>query len=563
MAGNILTPVTLWGGFKTDKIPECTVIDEKKDGEIIFKRCYIEGRKVNEERVRIFATIASSSKAEKMPCVLLLQDFLEEQDQKLIKNLIENGYMVVSLDLSGKVDGKENYTEYPKEIEYANFEIAKETLYTVKGDASETCWYEWGCVVRYALEYLKNQKEITNIGGLGIGEAATVLWQVSAMDDSISSVAFVLNAGWMGYRGIHKFGGQVEPQFSDNMYKFIAGIEPQAYAMHIKCPVLMLSATNSDKYDCDRAYDTLSRIEKDVYKAINYSIGYIDRVSGEAYNNLLIFYDKFLKNPAKKKNLPQESDIKVDFIDGKMAVTVEPDVDDLKEITLYASEETTAPSERCWIKVSERATKTESGYLFEYHPYHASGLVTFFAKVQYKSGFVVGTNIVTKKFKAEETFAGYKSNILYSSRIKGCESIFFAENQIIDNPFHLNIKEENPIKVMKGPMDIEGVYCKWGLVTFKINAVKDKPKQDAMFMFDVYSENDNEITVKLISDYYGAKTEYVAKINVRGGGVWHNVKLEKAKFKTAEGMSLKSYDKVNAVAFNANGKWLVNNALWV
>ena len=112
-------------------------------------------------------------------------------------------------------------------------------------------------------------------------------------------------------------------------------------------------------------------------------------------------------------------------------------------------------------------------------------------------------------------------------------------------------------------MDIPGAYCKWGLLTFKINALKDKPNEDAMFMFDCYCKEDNQITVKMITDYYGNKTEFMAKISLVGGEIWHNVKIEKAKFKTAEGMSLKSYEKVMAIEFDAEGEWLINNALWV
>ncbi len=564
MSGNILTPVTLWKDFNIESVPECEIVSVSQDEHIRVTNCFVQGRKVREEYVKIYTVITQDVRLEKAPCVLLVRDFTDGYDEKLVTDMVNKGFTVVSIDLSGRTDGAERYTEYPLEIEYTNYQVAKSELYTVEGDVRKTCWYEWGCAVRYVLAYLKSRKDISKIGGFGIAESATVLWQVAAMDETMSCVAFALNSGWIGYRGIHKFGGQVEPQFSDDMYKFIAGVEPQAYAMHVKCPVLMLSATNSDKYDCDRAYDTVSRIEKDVYKAVHYSVGYIDRISGEAYNDLIIFFNAFLKGSTKKKVvMPSEPDIKADFADGKMIITVTPDTKDLKEVALYVSEETTSPSARCWFRVSDCERKTEDGYVFEYAPYHGSGIVTFFAKAYYKNGFVIGTNVIAKKFKEEEIFKGYRSNIVYSSRTEEGESIFSAAHQAEDNPYHVNISDEKRIKVLKGPMDISGVYCKWGLLTFKINAGKDKPKQDAMFMFDVYSKEDNEVTVKLITDYYGKKTEYMSKVKILGGDVWHNVKIEKTKFKTAEGMGLKSYDMVNAIEFDASGEWLINNALWV
>jgi hypothetical protein len=49
-----------------------------------------------------------------------------------------------------------------------------------------------------------------------------------------------------------------------------------------------------------------------------------------------------------------------------------------------------------------------------------------------------------------------------------------------------------------------------------------------------------------------------------GGDVWHNVKLTINRFKTAEGMALKSYENIDAIEFNVQGvKYLINNALWV
>ncbi|MBQ8427097.1 MAG: hypothetical protein IJX16_05000 [Clostridia bacterium] len=562
MAGNILTPVAIWGGFKTDVIPECTVIDKKDEGNLSVIRAYIDGRMVKNQRVKIFVTITKSIKDTTMPAVVLVQDFFVGYDEKLAKDLAEKGYVAVSVDIAGKDAGQEYYTEYPDIINYANYQSVKDELYTVKKDVVQTCWYEWGCAIRYVIEYLKSQSKITSIGGLGFSESSTALWHVAGFDKSLSCVAFAMNAGWIGYRGIYKYGGQVEPQFSDNAYKFLAGVEPQAYATHVKCPTLVLSATNSNEFDCDRVCDTLSRIDKDVYTAVHYSVGYTDRASGKGYNDVLIFFDEFLKNGGQK-GLPIEPEIKMEFASGKAIVTVNADDKNLKELCLYVAEGVTDPAKRSWVKLSKPTTKTEEGYVFEYCPYHESAIVTAFARVEYKKGFVIGSAVVCKKFKEEEAVTGYKSKVVYSSRTEGGESIFTASRQSEVNPFKINLSPEKPVQVLKGPMDMPGAYSKWGLLTFKINAEKDKPNADAMFMFDCYVKEDNEITVKLISDYFGNKTEYVAKINVLGGEVWHNVKLEKSKFKTEEGMSLKSYDKVNAIEFNANGKWLINNVLWV
>ena len=83
-----------------------------------------------------------------------------------------------------------------------------------------------------------------------------------------------------------------------------------------------------------------------------------------------------------------------------------------------------------------------------------------------------------------------------------------------------------------------------------------------MFMLDVYVNGGGDFYVKAITDYFGKKTEYVATIKLVGD-LWQNVQVEINNFKTAEGMSLKSYDNVQALEFSAAQEFLINNLLWV
>lgn len=564
MAGTILTPSAIWKNFSVETDFDCQVVSESTHGDVIFTNVVFNGRTVSDGRVKISGVIAKNIQSGVMPSVLVAQDF-NSNDQDLILELAKQGYTVLSVDLGGADDGKEFFTSYPESISYANYNLVKDNLYEVEGDASKTCWYEWGCVLRYALAFLKSKPEITAVGGFGIGEAAAALWEVAGTDENLDCTVFALNAGWAGYRGIYKFGGMVEPQFSDNMYKFIAGIEPQAYAMHVKRPILMLSATNSKLYDCDRAFDTLTRINKDVYTAINYSVGYRERVSGESFRSALVFFERFLlKGDVKNTFLPSDVDIKCDTVDGRIKITVSVDGKDIEEIAVYSSEQTADPSLRCWHKNSRPEQETEEGYVFDYLPYHDSKMVVFFAQVKYKSGLTVGSKLISKKFESEEVIKSHKSNIIYSSRILESESVFSAAEQDAKNSARVNVLDKKRVFTKKGPMGIVGAYSEWGLLTFKINADKDHPQEGAMLMLDAYCKNGGTLTVKLISDYFGAKVEYAAKAQIAGGDVWHNFKFEMARFKTAEGKSLKNYDVVSAIEILVDGEdYLVNNALWV
>lgn len=558
MAGTILTPTTIWKDFEIS-IPSAQKVDEKNEGKILTERIFIDGKEEKGGKTQIFGVLTRNADGKKAPAILFLRDFENSGDDALVLEFVKRGYSVLSIDLEGKTDDSEYFTVYPECVNYANYSVAKESLDKVEKEATDTCWYEWVCNARYALKYLSSLPFVTKVGGLGMGEAATVMWQVAGCDKNLSCAVFVLNAGWKGYRGIHKFAGNVEPQFSDNMYKYIAGIEPQAYAMHVSCPTLMLSATNSDKYDCDRASDTIARISDGVFKSLHYSVGYRERVSGEAFRVANIFLEEFLKKNTGK--LKADVDIACEIKNKKIEIFVSVD-GDVKGVELYASEEIHNPAKRCWQMVCG-GKKVDGGYVFEYSPYHKSSQASFFAQVTYKNGFVAGTKIINKKFTEKEVLPSHKCKILYSSRTCGAESIFSAAHQFTDTKTQVNIEDKKRIEVKKGPLGIEGVSCEWGLLTFKFATAKDRPIDGSILIIDVYAPTNGTFTVKLISDYFGAKIEYLASVNLLGGDVWQNVKFEINKFKTAEGMGLRSYDKIEAIEFTSDVEFIINNALWV
>ena len=111
-------------------------------------------------------------------------------------------------------------------------------------------------------------------------------------------------------------------------------------------------------------------------------------------------------------------------------------------------------------------------------------------------------------------------------------------------------------------MDITGLFCPTGIVTFKINAEKYKPLQGALLMCDVFVKGGGDFKVNAIADYFGERTVYTAVVKLFGG-LWQNVKIEINNFKTAQGLALKTYDNIEALEFSADSDFLINNILWV
>ena len=560
MIGTILTPSALWKNFTIGEVSVAN-LKQTKNGDCITTQLNIEGRKVKDEIVNIYAELNRKDKAQFYPAILLVKDFSITQDTSLIKELVSLGYAVMRVDLAGAREGAENFTVYPDSVSYANFENAKELLYTVEKDAQKTCWYEWTAVIRYALKYLKSLPFITKVGGIGVGSVATALWQAAGTDENLDCAVFALNSGWLGYRGVNKFSGVAEPQFSEDMFKFIAGVDCQSYAMHVHCPTLMLSATNSSEFDLDRAYDTLTKIPLSTFSAIHYSVGSIDRLSHQAYDNTLIFLKKFLFD--QDEELLQEVEIKLDVQEKELIIEASVGEDKSKTISsvqVYVAEEKVNPALRTWVKIDAKKFK-DGVYVAKYVPYYNSGVLTAFVTATDNNGFAISSNVLARRFSEGELGKIYKNTLLYSSRIPNAQSIF---TPAITKQNDGMIFEKTGVFVKKGPMGIFGVGCNKGLLTFALSSQKYMPNNSAILMLDVYAKQQAVLEVKLIADYFSAKTEYVAKVNLVGGDFWSNVQIEMKRFKTAEGIVLKDYSKISALEINVDGvDYLINNALWI
>lgn len=563
MAGNILTPLTLWGDFKTDFTPEAELISEYKDGNVVVSRYFIRGKKCADGYVKIYAAVARDVRALVLPSVFVVQDFCDGADETLICNLAKKGYAAFTFDFAGDTGVNGNRSVYPETLDRVNYANAKKGLLKVDGDVRNTCWYEWGVTARYALTFFGAQPYVGKIGAVGIGSAATVLWQLVATTDCFSSAAFIKNVGWTGYVGTHKYGEAKTPNVSDELMKYLAGIDAQSYAPHVKCPTLLLLPANGSDADCDRAGDTVARLKEGVYSAIHYSVGNRFCVNSEAYNDLLLFLKKTVFGDKKNLSLPSAVSLECEIADGALSFVASAESARLKTVNLFVAEEVTDSSLRSWREVVGKTSDENGKYCFTYSPYSMSKSVFAFARAVYDGGFVVCSEILCKKFDAKEVANVYPSNIIYSSRIEKATDVFIAACENASRPFGITMDKDNSVKTEKGPMDILGANCFGGLLTFSVSASRFSPKEDSMLMLDVYSKENAVLTVKLKGKLFGQDADFIARTEVSGGNIWQNVKIERSTFKTAEGRPLKTYEGVYAMEIDVSGAYLINNVLWV
>ncbi len=563
MAVKILTPSSIWNGFTHSVTNNFQVVSERVEGNVKVSRIYLDTLTTEKGKVEVFGILAGEIGVKKQPAVLLIPNVCNRLEDRLALEFAKKGYLALAIDVFGYAKDREQFTIYPEDLEFANYQNVNVNE-CKENNVRNSFRYQWVSCAKNAYAFLKSQPSVNKVCAVGAGLGAGVLWQLSATEPSLSASVFILNSGWRAYKGVNKFSGAVEPQFSDSELSYIAGVEPQSYAPYVNCPSLMLSATNNTMYDCDRAFDTMVRINQNVYKAVYFSPNCEEVVDCQAYANMFLFLNEImLKQKFNQERLLKVPETKIQIEDGKLKIEIDVLEQKIKSINLYISEREVEPSLREW-KVEDLELDKKTGKYFTYYaPHVKSGLVAYYVKITNKNGYSVTSNVQVKTFKEEEVTRSYKSNVIFSSR--KCDSKYLLINATgaENNEMHLSYDNSFAVEIKEGPMEICGAYCKYGLKSFRMNSIRAFLSDRAMLMLDVYCKEDCNVTVKLTNTIGAEQTNYFAVVPLKGGNIWQNIKIDTNKFKTKESRVLKSYKNITSIEIFVDKEYLVNNILWV
>ena len=268
----ILTPSAIWGEFKGDLPLKDSKVSEMTYDKITYTEVYFSGRETESGRVRIYGLYARPHPlpaGRKLGAVLILPDFCDTVDLETVNHFAKQGYAVLMVDYRGETGETVNHTNYPTEIEYANYSKAGE-IFKVERTAMETCWYEWVAVAKYAISYLRARPEVDKIGIVGIKQGGNVGWQALFNEQRVSCFVTLFGMGWQAYKGYSKYEG-TDIEMNDERYRWLGGVEAHVYAQYVTCPVLYVAGTNSSEFDCDRGVDTLARVNPSIKCSFNYA----------------------------------------------------------------------------------------------------------------------------------------------------------------------------------------------------------------------------------------------------------------------------------------------------
>ncbi|MGN0806542.1 MAG: hypothetical protein ACI4MC_05840 [Candidatus Coproplasma sp.] len=554
----ILTPVSLWKDFNNELSCEVLSCENRiKDG-IKYEYVTFSGRTTEAGRVSIYGIIASEDSNPSKNCVMILQNAGTAADENLLEYFVKKGYTAMFVDYCGSREGVDKYTIYPQDLDYANWDVCKYSLLTVNNTVRETCWFEWTAVGVYAKHFLVKRFATENVGVVGIGDGGEIGWKL-AYAAELSCLITINACGWRAYRGSSKFNPS-NLNFSDSDYKFIAGLDSQSYAPYIKCPVLMLCSTGEVDFNYDRAYDTFSRVNPrfSPSSSIAYSLNCDTCIDNNCEKDMFLFLDSNVKKRHVFMPKPVEVNIVMDDKQNLLACVKCDRSGIVEKCGAFISEDGYDFSLRNWAAVP--LLNREDPYVSDYalNVYEKTSSVFVIAYALYSSGFTVWSKVAVKKISGRFRNSRSRSKILYCNNF-GPES-FSPENCSANSVGGVFLDGNEAIPHVINLCGLDGVYSKCGLKTKRIMSPQFMPDKESILKFDICSQEDTSVTVRLITKY--SSDAYVATVNIIGG-VWQSQIIESKMLKNKNGAPLADFTDCESVSINAEGKFALNNLMWL
>ncbi len=558
MSYSFLTPITLWKDFD-DTLPlDDEMIFEVREENVIKRQVCFSGRQTKEGRVRIYSEFYAPEE-ETFPAVMILFEAGKPFDRDFVRRFTDKGYGVLCVDYCGDKGTQEPCTVYPSDVDYGNFLRADRHMTHVDTDASETSWYEWAAVARYAYRYLSSRAEVTKIGAVGLRTGGEILFKVVPFVP-LSCFISVCAAGWLAYGDMERFGDVSSHAFDDERHRFIAGIDSQSYAPYIKCPVLLLSAINDRKYNYERVYDTFHQIDPETEKAILFSAHGNGLIGSHSHLDIELFLDKYLKGRSVFISKPIDVSFAEDGNGNLIAKGIFDEEGEIKDFGIFYTEKVSGSRARDWTRVlGKREDLKENIGSVPLNLYKGCRNALMYAFVNYSNNFSVTSKILELNLDKEYANTRLASRVIYTNADKrnGFTGYCLGAKSVADC-FHA--ENETDVRLLPGYGGIEGITSDFGMICYRVGEEGYEAPPSAIFGFDAWSEEKSTLRVT----FFRGENEkgYTSEVHIEGGGKWKKILLDADDFKQEGGPSLEDFTGVHSVMFVSEEQVLINNVIW-
>lgn len=205
----------------------------------------------------------------KLPAVMHIHGGGQTASEEWVEYFTKLGFACISFDWCGHWENRKDYTKYPEYLEFCN----QANMHTQSPDLFKSSWYHWKHIALRVLEYLKQDPDIdeNHIGVFGISMGGSLTWNVAAAAE-LKACAPIYGIGYND--GVHPL------------------MEPSRDALTIKCPTMILNATNDQHGRGDNNIKIYNRMC--CPKWISLSKNTCHHIDFHSRNNLKIFFEYFL-----------------------------------------------------------------------------------------------------------------------------------------------------------------------------------------------------------------------------------------------------------------------------
>lgn len=552
----ILTPVSLWSNFDSSLDLNPQTDFEGVYSDVKVELIYFDGRDTGEGRVKIAAAFAYNDAVADCGTVLVIPDSKETIDIEVLKMFVKRGYRALMVDYRGDWEGCNFHTVYPENVFYANASRCGRYKDYVDDSAVQTSWYEWAGVGLYATKYIRERTGMDSIGVVGIRDGGEIAWKIGVAD-KYACIVPVSAAGWRAYNGTSKYE-QEETPLNEERYRFIAGVDSQAYAPYVNCPVLMLCSTNDTDFDYDRAYDTFSRINSQysAESSIAYSIRNSASIGEKCIEDMFLFLDKNIKNREVFIPKPADVSVEVDEDSNLIARAVVDERGIVETCRIFLAEDCQNSAFR---ELNACPVKDEKERLFYLNIYEKTSTIYVLCRVRYTNGFTVWSKVSIKKISGKFRNMRNKCQVLFSDD-RGLSAFSIAEPYKCSIGGIFILSDIVLPHLVTKARNVKGIYSEYGLSTFRMSNPQFSAGANSLLSIDMFCDENSAITLTL-SDLASGEN-YVNKIAVVGGA-WQSAVLESKSFKTANGVPLPGFLGEMKLTIKCPVGYAVNNLMWL
>ncbi len=569
------TPLTLWKDFDPTECPLESSLYKTFDKDGVTVQIYTFcGRKIGKQSSRVLAYVAfKPQKKEKAQPALIVVDPLNRVNVDNLCFWAKLGYTAIGIDYLGESEEHGGLmTIYPVSLAFADFDNAKDKLYTVTEDAQKTCWYEWTLNTRRAVTFAQSLAQVDGekIGLYSLKEGNVITLQAMAIDQRIKAGAVLHGNLWENVEEVDDSGfnsynvADLERQMEESCRhdEWLAAISPQSYLSYVKQPFYTCVGTNSPNTDMDKTYDCLLRMGNNGAGVVLFAPRMMDSLPSNYTSNLQKWFDHLLRE--RSNIMMQNVNVKIDVFEQNKQLVVKARATDLpvnaKASLYYCHNRVGTESSRNWIEVPMK--RTDDGLVAALQIYSPATPITAFCNVTFRNGVNISSNLLkfvpSKKFDMSNVTLSRRTPILYNNSQEEAE---FTPMNIMGTQTTEFI-DRHPVSFVVGAQGIKGV-CGTNMGSFVVCDDKVLYNEHSLLMLDAYSVNEQDLNVYLIY-HWGEPTHAAYKRTVRlaGGNIWQKITLARTDFKNEQTGKSPEMRDIRAICFGSKDGVVLNNILF-